>query len=108
MEDLKADSANVMVLIMDLEDTFNLTVDDSAIATLRTVGDVVSTVGAGDNFNAGFSCALVWQGITREALPHLSRQEWEPLIQTACDFAAEACRSTDNYISKEWGERVRR
>ena len=72
------------------------------------VRDVVSTVGAGDNFNAGFSCALVWQGITREALPHLSRQEWEPLIQTACDFAAEACRSTDNYISKEWGERVRR
>ena len=42
VEDLKADSANVMVLIMDLEDTFNLTVDDSAIATLRTVGDVVS------------------------------------------------------------------
>ena len=72
------------------------------------VRDVVSTVGAGDNFNAGFSCALVWQGITREALPHLSRQEWEPLIQTACDFAAEACRSTDNYLSKEWGERVRR
>ena len=44
VEDLKADSANVMVLIMDLEDTFNLTVDDSAIATLRTVGDVVSYI----------------------------------------------------------------
>ena len=44
VEDLKADSANVMVLIMDLEDAFNLTVDDSAIATLRTVGDVVSYI----------------------------------------------------------------
>ena len=44
VEDLKADSANVMVLIMDLEDTFNLTVDDSAIATLRTVGAVVSYI----------------------------------------------------------------
>ena len=41
VEDLKADSANVMVLIMDLEDAFNMTVDDSAITTLRTVGDVV-------------------------------------------------------------------
>ena len=41
VEDLKADSANVMVMIMDLEDTFNLTVDDTAINTLRTVGDVV-------------------------------------------------------------------
>ena len=39
VEDLKADSANVMVLIMDLEDQFNMTVDDSAITTLKTVGD---------------------------------------------------------------------
>ena len=46
VEDLKADSANVMVMIMDLEDTFNLTVDDSAINTLRTVGDVVKYIEA--------------------------------------------------------------
>ena len=46
VEDLKADSANVMVLIMDLEDTFNLTVDDTAINTLRTVGDVVKYIEA--------------------------------------------------------------
>ena len=44
MEDLKADSANVMVLIMDLEDAFNMTVDDSAITALRTVGDVVKYI----------------------------------------------------------------
>ncbi len=44
VEDLKADSANVMVLIMDLEDAFNMTVDDSAITTLRTVGDVVKYI----------------------------------------------------------------
>ncbi len=44
VEDLKADSANVMVMIMDLEDTFNLTVDDTAINSLRTVGDVVKYI----------------------------------------------------------------
>ena len=44
VEDLKADSANVMVLIMDLEDAFNMTVDDTAITTLRTVGDVVKYI----------------------------------------------------------------
>ena len=44
VEDLKADSANVMVLIMDLEDAFNMTVDDSAITTLRTVGDVAKYI----------------------------------------------------------------
>lgn len=44
VEDLKADSANVMVLIMDLEDQFNMTVDDAAITTLKTVGDVVKYI----------------------------------------------------------------
>ena len=46
IEDLNADSANVMVLIMDLEDAFDLTVDDSAIGTMRTVGDVVKYIEA--------------------------------------------------------------
>ncbi len=46
VEDLKADSANVMVLIMDLEDQFNMTVDDSAITTLKTVGDVAKYIEA--------------------------------------------------------------
>lgn len=44
VEDLKADSANVMVMIMDLEDQFNITVDDAAINNLKTVGDVVKYI----------------------------------------------------------------
>ena len=46
VEDLHADSANVMVMIMDMEDTFNITVEDDAINTLRTVGDVVNYIEA--------------------------------------------------------------
>ena len=46
VEDLGADSANVMVLIMDLEDQFNMQVEDSAITTLKTVGDVVDYIQA--------------------------------------------------------------
>ena len=44
VEDLGADSANVMVLIMDLEDQFNLQVEDSAITQLKTVGDVADYI----------------------------------------------------------------
>ena len=40
VEDLKADSANIMVMIMDLEDQFGITVEDDQIMKLRTVGDV--------------------------------------------------------------------
>ena len=44
MEDLKADSANIMVMIMDLEDQFGVTVEDDQIMKLRTVGDVVKYI----------------------------------------------------------------
>ena len=41
VEDLKADSANIMVMIMDLEDRFGITIEDDQIMKLKTVGDVV-------------------------------------------------------------------
>ena len=44
IEDLRADSANVMVMIMDLEDNFNIMVEDTAITELKTVGDVVNYI----------------------------------------------------------------
>ena len=44
VEDLKADSANIMVMIMDLEDQFGVTVEDDQIMKLRTVGDVVKYI----------------------------------------------------------------
>ncbi len=46
VEDLHADSANVMVMIMDMEDAFNMTVEDDAINTLHTVGDIVKYIEA--------------------------------------------------------------
>lgn len=46
VEDLKADSANVMVMIMDLEDTYGITVEDDQIMKLKTVGDVVAYIEA--------------------------------------------------------------
>lgn len=44
VEDLKADSANVMVMIMDLEDKFGIVVEDDQIMKLKTVGDVVTYI----------------------------------------------------------------
>ena len=44
VEDLGADSANLMMLIMDLETEFNMTVEDDALGTIRTVGDIVDYI----------------------------------------------------------------
>jgi len=46
IEDLKADSANVMVMIMDLEDNYGIIVEDDQIMKLKTVGDVVKYIEA--------------------------------------------------------------
>jgi len=44
----------------------------------------VSTIGAGDNFNAGFIYGLVKHGITREQIEHgLSPEQWDRLIASA-------------------------
>ena len=44
IEDLGADSANLMMLIMDLETEFNLTVEDEALGAIKTVGDIVDYI----------------------------------------------------------------
>ena len=44
IEDLKADSANVMVMIMDLEDKYGIMVEDDQIMKLKTGGDVVAYI----------------------------------------------------------------
>ena len=44
IEDLGADSANLMMLIMDLETEFNLTVEDEVLGTIKTVGDIVDYI----------------------------------------------------------------
>ena len=46
VEDLRADSANVMVMILELETEFGIEVEDEVILNLKTVGDVVKYIDA--------------------------------------------------------------
>ena len=43
-DDLNADSANVMVLILELESEFEMDVEDEVILSLRTIGDIVKYI----------------------------------------------------------------
>ena len=42
MEELGADSLNILQLLMKIEDDYGIVVPDEELATFRTVGDVVS------------------------------------------------------------------
>ena len=41
LEDLGADSANVMILVMDLEQEFDIVVEDDVLGSIKTVGDIL-------------------------------------------------------------------
>lgn len=58
----------------------------------------VSTIGAGDTFNAGLLYGLWKNGIKREQIKTLDRDTWEGLIATAIQFSREVCLSYDNYL----------
>ena len=71
-----------------------------AIAPMETV----STIGAGDNFNAGFLFGLIKNQITRADFDNgLSEQQWDEVLASALQFSAESCRSLYNYVSQEFG-----
>ena len=44
IEDLGADSANLMMLVMDLETEYDMQVEDEALGTIKTVGDIVDYI----------------------------------------------------------------
>ena len=70
--------------------------------------DIVSTIGAGDNFNAGLVYGLLRYGITRDALEAgLSESQWNSVMRCAQLFAANCCRSISNSIDTGFGRRMR-
>lgn len=60
--------------------------------------ETVSTIGAGDNFNAGFIYALVRHGILRRDCTALRREDWDRMIGMAGRFSSAVCRSIYNYV----------
>ena len=68
----------------------------------------ISTIGAGDNFNAGFVYGLIKYGITKDDIQRgLTREQWDKLVECAQMFSCECCKSLNNYISKEFGEKLK-
>ncbi len=62
----------------------------------------VSTIGAGDNFNAGMLTSIYMNEITGSRLSEIGEKEWSKIITSAVDFATHVCRSYENYISVEF------
>ncbi len=70
--------------------------------------NTVSTIGAGDNFNAGVVYGLIRYGITRDIIETgLSETLWDKVIECALEFSANCCSSIMNYVDEEFGNRMK-
>jgi len=67
----------------------------------------VSTIGAGDNFNAGMIASIYKNGITRDQLATMGEDMWSKVISSGVDFASDVCMSYENYISDEFAAKLK-
>ena len=71
--------------------------------------ETVSTIGAGDNFNAGFVYGLVKYGITREMLEAgVAEELWDKVVAEAQQFAANVCKSINNSVDQTFADGKKR
>ena len=64
-----------------------------------------STIGAGDNFNAGLIFGLLKEDVRLKDLADLTPDSWERIIRHGMALAGEVCQSYDNYISTDFASR---
>ena len=71
------------------------------------VKPLVSTVGAGDNFNAGIIFALIKEGLAASRAYDVPQAEAKKILNTGIMFSADVCKSLGNYISQGLSKRLK-
>lgn len=71
------------------------------------IGKPVSTIGAGDTFNAGIIFGFIRHNVTLANLNSLTLDEWKPILQYALDFSSQVCMSNENYLSTQSAQQYR-
>lgn len=67
----------------------------------------VSTIGAGDNFNAGIIYGLIKNDIGYDDLANIDEKTWDKIISYGIEFSKEVCLTFNNSISKEFAEKIK-
>lgn len=71
--------------------------------------NVVSTIGAGDNFNAGFIYGMMKYNVSLDDVNGgMDEKQWDSLVRCGQLFSADCCKDIYNYISVEFGENIKK
>ncbi len=89
------------------EPTLLKTCQETVISHVVKPIEVVSTIGAGDNYNAGVIFSLIRDNISRGSLKKgLTEEQWHDILNTAQSFSAECCKSMENTISRLFADKL--
>lgn len=67
---------------------------------------LVSTIGAGDNFNAGLVYGMYTLGIDKNNIQNISIEQWIKILEYAISCSAFVCESELNYISNNFAAKI--
>ena len=92
----------------DSDEIYGATKSDDGKEYAVDAVQAVSTIGAGDSFNAGLIYGLIKNGIGRDDINNgLKPEHWDSIIATAQMFAAECCKDISNSVSVEFGKEMK-
>lgn len=94
-----------MIYTTGPEDVFLRTPQAEVQEAVKAV-KTVSTIGAGDNFNAGVVWSLYNLDLHRDDLKNLDPGTWGIILKNGISFAAEVCMQYDNYISLDFAKAI--
>ena len=97
---------NCMVYTANSEGVYVRTVSYAGKFPVKAIKPV-STIGAGDNFNAGMMAAIYMNQITSVQLEKMGEEVWSKVVSMGVDFATNVCLSYENYISEEFALELR-
>jgi fructokinase len=97
---------NSMVYTANAEGVFVRTISYSGRFSVKAIKPV-STIGAGDNFNAGMMAAIYKNQIMGDQLEKMGEEGWLKVVSMGVDFATNVCLSYENYISEEFAKELK-
>ena len=97
---------NCMVYTANAEGVFVRTISYSGRFSVKAIKPV-STIGAGDNFNAGMMAAIYRNQITGDQLDKMGEEGWSKVVSMGVDFATNVCLSYENYISEDFAKELK-
>ena len=97
---------NCLVYTANSEGVYVRTISYTGRFSVKAIKPL-STIGAGDNFNAGMMAAIFLNQITSGQLDKMGEEGWLKVISMGVDFATNVCLSYENYISLEFAKELK-